>query len=1080
MPLLILSASAGSGKTFRISREFVRLSLLSSDSSAVTRILAMTFTNKATVEMKDRVLKLLSSLSSGSFFPSPGDPLYEVLVGIGERETAARARKVLEHVLKEYHYFSISTIDAFFQKIIRQFQRELHITYSYEVELNMQMVLEAAVDRLFCSLDHDDEAYRWVSGWIDRELEAGGDWNVKKKLVHLGQQLFAEGIIESWTGESTIQELGVKISEIDHALKKIEEMDESIKKELQQLLHTCKVLPEDFIGKSRSFVKIWLSHPFNILHEKKTFMEAGAKMEDWFPDKSKLQYAAISFLDFISEIQALYHRQMQIIDEELPRYKSYKAVLQHVRTYLTLRFLYKELRGHCEDSEILLLPEANRLIAGVLRACDISVLYEKTGQRIQHVLIDEFQDTSQLQWDNIRPLMEQTMSSGNFNLIVGDIKQAIYRWRSGKWEIMHQGVERDLKFFEDIYKENLSFNYRSRPEIIRFNNTLFAKAVPILGDCINTLGEGINEWIISLYKIYSNADQKIPENRDNETGYVEIKLLNEPQRAERDQDQQSEGELESQELIDHVLEWISEVLSDLYKDGYSPGDIAILVRKHEEAEQVIKYLDFLGERTGKPEMYSALSEKGYKLSSHPVVRWMITMLKYRLRSQDGATEAALIEVLQLLAGQKNFEWKPIWTDETKKLVDNAVLEPLSNLYSWFVLILEMFDFKNLAPAFSNTFLDLVRNYEKKNGSNPRKFIEWWHANESSQGVHQNQTPDAIQVITIHKSKGLEFPIVLMPFNEARMIDQNLRGESNFLYVTSDDLLLRDLGKLPVTPSKSGLEWSWFYQDFLIEKVLKAIDSINLMYVATTRAVERLYIALQIPDQRLNSIPLNHSITWSELIYKSMCTLHNHPKMWKWGQKTPKDSEILRPINEKPATIELKNSTVKSHFILPSMSIGSVPSLDEGESSLHYKLQYGQWIHDILQRMEKVEDMDNVLSQMVLLGQINTKDYVEIRTKLVRFFELDQAVAWFQPGLKNYREREIIEVNGKAYRPDKVILKSNETIVIDFKTGNFNKRHVHQVRKYASLLTEMGLPPVHAWLAYVDIPEIQMATDEGLS
>jgi ATP-dependent exoDNAse (exonuclease V) beta subunit len=1054
MPLKILSASAGSGKTYRLSREYVRLCLEQDQPGYAGSILAMTFTNKATQEMKERILRLLMNLARREEAIGERDVLYPVYSALGAAETARRADAVLHYLLKNYHFFSVSTIDSFFQGIIRQFQRELSLDFPVEVELDQEAVLDASIRRLFERLDAQPELLSWFNGWVREKIKDGGDWDVRKDLRKLGFQLFQEGVSDHWQDAVPLEEL----SRIQEALRKfcrdIDDNYEANQKAVAELLRKADLASDHFSYGSSSFVAMWLKFPFSDLEDKPRFLNAGTAKDSWFArnqDKAVVSRAGTILDDLELRLNQVY----AMMEKDLPIYKSYKAVLSHFSTYVALRFLYDALKQYCSDNDKILLSEANKMVAQVVEQSDLSLLYEKSGQRYKHLLVDEFQDTSGSQWTNLRPLYEQTLSEGKFDLIVGDIKQAIYRWRNGNWEIMHRRVEEELGAAGELSREALPFNFRSAPAIIDFNNRLFEQAVQWIDARFrDDLLPEVRVLLDQLPLIYHDVKQDFPEKSRDIPGLVRVfsMLADEAEdTAEDDEDGLDKPE-------DRLLyNWLSARLRDAFTRGFTPGDVGILVRTGNQETKVLQWIHRIQQTEDLPFPLQAASEKGLRLAGNAAVELLVHLLACRMAPEDRSSLPQIHYFFGLLNHPAESEFLP---DDPGPVpwLERALAHPMATLSQWFVQVIEMLALQAKSPLYVSRFLDHVRAFELKSGADLAAFLVWWEANKLKLGVSAEDNDHAVKVMTIHKSKGLQFPVVLIPFSDAKL---NENKSDSLIYVQHpEDPILEKLGVFPVTLSDKKLANTPFHKDFQREMVLKLIDALNLLYVATTRAEQVLDVAV------ISKSKEGKTVNLGELIMHSLSVnpIGNTDTFVFGDDRTRKQSQMGKAGERNPIYITKLNYR-STPVRAGSWSDKELPGAAEGAAGA---MALGTLVHEALSRLTSVNELEIVLTRMQAEGLLwDAAQTEQIRSKLKHFLDIPEVHAWFNPEVKVYAEREIIEVNGKSYRPDRVVIGSSGVEVIDFKTGKPAARYSRQITQYAHLIQKMGLHPVSASIAYID-------------
>jgi ATP-dependent helicase/nuclease subunit A len=1072
MPLSILSASAGSGKTYRLSREYVKLSLESEDASYASGILAMTFTNKATSEMKIRILELLHQIYIGKESPKDEDDiLYPLFNQIGHTVFKDRAGKVLKYLLKQYHFFSISTIDSFFQAVIRQFQRELNLDQPFRVELDTKYVLEKSIDTLLNDIIPNSTEYKWLIEWVKEKLVAGQTWDIRKDLAKLGKELFEEGVTESWS-ELDLDAMQSIFYSMQKYMENVDQKYALTKDKLRELLLRVDLQPEDFKNAKSSFVAMWLKRSYMELLDSSAFRNTEDNIESWFKKDviavncRKLDPAADEFLALKNEVNCLQ-------EDCALTYKSYKAVCKSFRTYIAIRFLYESVKKVCRECDIMLLSESNKLVSKVVKGSDISLLYEKSGLRYQHIMIDEFQDTSQSQWNNLRPLVENSMSLDLDSLIVGDVKQAVYRFRNGDWQIMHSGIERDLSLLGNIERGTLDKNWRSAQEIVSFNNQLFERAKNCLIEAMNQK-YGAQKLIEDLDIIYSNVSQHAAIS-DKLQGCVEVEIL-----SNEVADDIDENDPDINEKYIHHKKWLHQRLHSLYALGYVPGDIAFLVRNNSDASTLVNWMQQWEYEDGNGGRFEAISENGFLLNNNAEVRLLISALRYNLHPND---KSILPYLIHYWSGDNISE--DLFSNYSQDRETPFQLEILKELRSgilseWFSILISKWDLGNKSVAHLSAFLDCVRSFELQNGSDPHLFLSWWDNKSKELGIPQDEKVNAVQVLTIHKSKGLQYKVVIVPFTHTKLVDIK---STNLLYVEElSDPLLCQLGQVPVNTSNNVLADTFFYQNFVEECILTVIDNLNLLYVTNTRPEQRLIIAVVEPKKKEKQKE-NDSIlkgTIGDLI------LNAFPESFKVSGSTRYFGNLM--VAPKLDKIPESRTLIQTnHLVLRTQQLSTGLWLDKelpivgsavtDQNTGNVAISYGKLIHLILERLGHWDELDSLIKLLVEEGHIPHEHSEKVRNQLTQFLNIPQVRAWYEPGLRIYSEREIIELDGKAYRPDRVVLYEDKTILIDFKTGKKSVRYAKQLDRYRSLLERMGLPKIEAWLAYIDLAETDQVMKE---
>ena len=989
--LEIWKASAGSGKTHKLTGDYIR-ELLSGGTDRYKHILAVTFTNKATGEMKQRILKELNTLASGG-----KSPYIEELkrlerfskVPETDREQAVRghAAAVLSEILNDYSLFNISTIDRFFQQVLRSFALETGHFASYSVELNDSAVLTMAVDSLMNSLDDNKELLDWLINLSVEAVESGRDWNSVPQLLALGSELFKEPY------KLAVRSAGSGLpgrAEIDSCGSRMRKITGDFQRDARAKADKAFAIMggygldvEDFKGGSRSFMKY-----FEKLRSRRYEVPSASfvKMADedsskWCSGagKSKAGSIAQAYADGLRDLV-----QEMAADDWQARLREYFTAQEILRN-LTVMGILSDIEGgvrdYCRRNNLVLLSDTPKFLSDIIDGSDTPFIYEKVGCRIDNYLLDEFQDTSRMQWGNFRPLIADSVDAGHFCMAVGDVKQSIYRWRGSDWKLLDSGIEADLGAGR-CRKDTLRYNWRSSAEVVRFNNAFF-----------QSLGE--NGF---LGGIYADAAQEIPQAGIRPSGHVCVTFVDGETAAVGD-------EVYMQKILDAV--------NRLIANGYRPGDIAFLVRTRAEGAAMSDYLISKG--------FSIMTEDSLKISSSPAVRHVVD----RLRQMTGSAE-----VLQ-------------------DVPDNMLQE--KSLYNICEELLRSGGdaVEDGGPAFLAAFLDSVMEYVGTEGSDITGFLEWWDTEGRDRSVSAPEGRDALRVITIHKSKGLEFKAVIVPFFQMRLYPAG--NFSKYIWCGCDEPSFKILPVYPLE-FRSSLEQTYFQKEYKEEKRLSAVDAVNVSYVAFTRAERELLVFAQAP-----SSPKTEASSVSGLLYRHL------------------RSELVDNVYESGSwTFQSYGRDAGGAYddsvgVLPSVPVGnrlqlSFPSgefFPEDGSRLR-----GIVLHDIMSRVEVAEDLDSSLGRAVAAGLLAERDEADVRAHLSGMLESVRPLHWFDGTYSVMTEMPIIAPGGDSYRPDRIMYAGDEAIVVDYKFGKVrNGQYRRQVRGYMELLGTMGFTSVKGFLWY---------------
>ena len=1014
----ILKASAGSGKTYNLAREYIRLLLVRTDPQAYRHILAVTFTNKATEEMKGRILKELYILScEPQKSPYYKDFVPDVLPS--EAALRKRASDQLSAILHDYSAFSVSTIDRFFQQALRAFSREIGQFASYQVELDKEGLVNESVDRILDSLTEEDRAMLdWLTESVKSGLERGVRFNLEQPLRTLALRLRSED------HDAAVRRFGIdedavfdraRLRELRKACETVirtflRDVSVSAKAVLEVLDRHC-VAPAD---SKNGFLKALYAYldpdPHAALKPiTPAFREKALDSTNWFAKtKDKLR------LELEGDLEAPLEAFCGLFDE---RYKVYRtALVLRNQVYglgiaAELKQAFAELQ---KEKNVISIDDSNTILKDIIDGSDAPFVYEKLGVRYEHFLLDEFQDTSSVQWDNFRPLLSNSLSGGFDDLIVGDVKQSIYRWRGSDWHLLESGLQRTFDIGPDATRV-LDGNFRTCREIVEFNNAFF----PFAAEKLDLLLGGDE-----LRRIYRDVVQTVRFG-DPAPGSVDIRFV-----------EDAEAEM------DAVLEGIREVRAS----GGQPGDIAILVRNNGEGSAIASRLVSEG--------IPVVSDDSLFVKSSITVRRLSSQLS--LSAATGRDNA--LDVAGYLARKMDLHAP----DHYHSLTDLAesLLRELREA--------DPDTFEAEIP-YVQSFLDYLLDWTSLHGNDLSAFLRDWE--EADPKIASPDTGSSVRVITVHKSKGLEFPYVIFPFAEKVTL---YKGSSCWCRPELAGTELEGIaeGVYPVDLSAS-MEDTLFADSYRRERELQSIDNINVFYVALTRAKYGLRVIAKTPSQTLRkALDKGNDAEWqdlSQLLYAFVRTEeYRRGQMYDFltlkrdaGPAEP--MEMHWPSFPAGERGRLKFSRDAVDFFGPDGLVGPQAS---------NRLR-GLVLHDILSSVIVPEDLPRAVERAVAAGELPEED----RTPTLRFLASRIASAaargWFPSGeAQVLNEASLIGTDGAELRPDRVILHDGGTVtVVDYKFGRPEKAHLEQVRRYAALYRDMGHAAVEGFLWYVEADEV---------
>ncbi len=1057
--LTIYSASAGSGKTYRLTG--IYLTALFKTRYYYRKILAVTFTNKATAEMKSRILDNLNKLATGEY----SDYLPELITETHKSEEFIRteAGEILDSILHDFSRFSVCTIDSFFQKILRSFTKEAGLHSGFNLELDHSSILSEAVDELIASASKDDQLKKWLTTYVKANIEDEKSFNLKAGIIKLAEELFKEKFkILSASERSSLgdkQFLQGYIKEMKSLVSSFENKMLVFGKEADLIYSGFELTDDMFYQKSKGipgFIKSLASGTIKIPN---TYVrEIKCHPPRWSKGiiNPQLQAAIDSGLAKILE------DSIDFCDRNMVGYKSAQAILSNIYALGILSDVLHNVHVIASSENTFLLSDAGELLSLITAGDQCPFIYEKVGNRYENYMIDEFQDTSIIQWNNFRPLIENTMAEGFDNLVVGDVKQSIYRWRNSDWKILGETLL-DLIDNERYISKPLTTNWRSRENIIRFNNSLFT-VIPALIDehfSSESLPEGFR-------KLYSEAVQVNPGKKAG--GYIRMEFIKD------DKDNPWKG---------IVIEKLPEVIESFQDKGYNASDIGIIVRDGREGAMVLQRLIDYGNNCtpAKKQMYNynAVSNDSLLLSNSPAVNCIVAVMSVVNDPPDMISRALMLRFFLLATGYKEVDKVPLVSKELIKGSQlffpagyEAFLQKLKQmpLFEATENIIKFFGLGNYSwnVAYLNTFQDYILNFTATSKADVQSFLDWWETTGSRKSVVLPGNQNAIRILTIHKSKGLEFKIVILPFLSWELDHPSTKLP--VLWVQPDVPPFNALGIVPVKYCKD-LDCTIFSEDYKAEKYSVFIDNINLLYVALTRAKDALYgfsVINSKSDGTVAGLLKDAFIAETQVNEENGFRLNRYfrkeENIFEFGEIPENKKEIIDNI---PLTSSVYNVSQKMESLKLKLHGENYFSSEKAE--VRKKINYGKLMHEIFEGISTVEDIPQSVRKLVLDGKLPENESADIEKKIYSLVNTAGVSEWFMPGNEVMREAGIILPTGVTRRPDRVIFRNGKTIIVDFKFGEENPRYATQVDQYRRLLTDMGYDSIDAFIWYVDKNQI---------
>lgn len=1083
--LNIYRASAGSGKTYTLTREYLKL--VFEEALNYRSILAVTFTNKATDEMKSRILKEIYILSKGDKSPYASE-LME-LNQLNSKGLQVKAKEILNRLLHDYSRFSVTTIDSFFQKVVRSFTREIGLQMGFNIELDQRKVLNEVVDLLFLDVDEDAQLRSWLSDFAESKIREGKTWNFKADILEVGTEVFKEDFMNF--DQVLIKKLSDKnfLNAYRKALKQIKDDFENTLKEIGakaiSLIENQGLSITDFAYGKAGFANYFYKLQAGDMAEPGARVLAAIDNPDkWTSAKASSDLKTAVSTAYSVGLGDLLKKAVEFFNNESHLYFSTDKTLKYIYTLGILTDISKKIKAFTEDENLFLLSDASRLLRSIIGTNDTPFVYEKIGNVYKHFMIDEFQDTSSMQWDNFRPLVSNSLAEDNRSLVVGDVKQSIYRWRNGDWKLLAEQLDVDFKN-QGVEGLTLDKNWRSSKNVINFNNALYAIASQALqNDYNNDIPQGLQDKLgveqARILNAYSDVYQDYPGGDAKCPGYVKANML----KIEK-----------GEKWGERVLELLPSQIEDIQAKGYKAADMAILVRNGREgamiANKLMSYRNSDSAISGVN--YNVISNDSLYLKNSSVISFLTHLLKYFIYPDDKINLGYLLQEYSLYLKEVSpdnlddiFAQSEDPNDIFKGLfpvefTENFSLLKRQALFDLVEKLIAIFDLNKRTTDFPylEAFQDLVLGFSRSDSPDLNSFVDYWEERKDKEVISVSDHQDAIRILTIHKSKGLEFKAVLLPFCDWDLDDVK---HTKILWCQPE---LEGFNNIDVLPIRYGsdLKQTIYYKEYFAEKLQAYIDNLNLLYVATTRAEEILitYSPLPTNDKFSKISHLLFYIFENAAKYsidfggKEIINLNSNwnaeGSCFKLGELVQMERELVDDESEQEM-IEYPASMLDDRLKLRSHAADYFDFSEAASIDSFAPVNRGNILHGLFQNIKYIEDIDAAISQLKFEGKLDDLQAIEVKEMVDVLFKKTQISEWFSKDWRVINERDILLGDGNTLRPDRVIVKDDEAIVIDYKFGKKKeKSHMTQVGAYKRLLEKMNFKKVSAFILYGKLDEI---------
>lgn len=988
--------------------------------------------------MKTRILKALEEMGAGKETQLFKILVTELAAELTPLNIQQRAEEAYDLIIHNYGRFEVSTIDSFFSRVLKSFARELNLPLSYEVEMNTSMALQEAMNELFKSLDDNKEVRQWLTQYAKEQIESDKSWNVDQQIEKLGGNLFRESFQDGFSGLNlSFDELKTIIESLKSDIKSFEVQLKKYGNEALDLISQHGLQIADFSGgQARSVANTFVKLTNKDYKLTSTFIKTVNGDSNWYAQKSdkKAEIDQLVSGRFGEICQGI----VDFIEDNESDYNSAKAILKNVYAFGLLEELNKYLKEYRDEHNVMLISDTNIILKDILEQADAPFIFEKLGSFYKHIMIDEFQDTSNFQWSNLKPLIINALSEDNEVLIVGDVKQSIYRFRGGNMRLLLSQVKEELgAFYPKEADQVLNDNWRSLSSIVNFNNALFGKLPEAFGK-----NEVLHDTAL-FTQAYENHEQQI---QGGEGGYVQMRYYS----SSDDEDEK----WQAQSVKDLLIQ-----IRENKEKGFSLSDMLILVNRNKEISDIATA--FLSDKI------PFINGESLKLQQSESVLFVLELLRYL---QSGKDEVLMLNLISLFFRLNDIPEQAVMLrgkGERMTLEEAGFPQEFLNRqyeikqYALFDLVSElllMFDIEKKADVYLQQLLDVILEQSQRGANSINTFLEWWDKEGDNQTVATSEKTNAIRILTIHKSKGLESPIVFIPFANWDILPN---ANTHQFWTKNIPEQYQSLQYIPLDFSKSTLLKSHFQEDYYTEATESALDILNKTYVAFTRPREKLYLAAPMP-KKTGSSKIHEFLLdlLSEIgLLSQEESTYTQFSLGTDGQKIGSGEEIDASvaIGIYPQVSFLNQLTIRNDSERFFM-------LQETEEAQNISL--GNQVHEVLSAIRVKEDLEMVLRQFLQAGELDHKTIALVKGRILKLFADPKISIWFSDDYEVFNEREIW-FEGKAHKPDRLLIKGKEAVIIDYKKEKESPAHQEQVKRYMNAMKALGYEQVSGHLIYVE-------------
>ncbi|MES2812849.1 MAG: UvrD-helicase domain-containing protein [Bacteroidota bacterium] len=1032
----IYNASAGSGKTYTLVKEYLKIILTSKKEDAYKNILAITFTNKAVHEMKSRIVDSLFDFTKENPSEKSLGLMQDISAdtGLSLNEITQKAKSIIKNIIHNYAAFDISTIDKFTHKVIRSFAIDLDLPINFEVSLDTENLLQEAVDAIVAQAGEDEELTKLLVDFTMEKTDDDKSWDVSNDIFSTGKLILNENNRKEVVSlkEKSIPQFIALRNDLVLLSKQLEKETADLATSILALIDKNGIDHKSFSrGTFPNHLKNIQEGKFNPIN--KTFHE----FDDIQINKTASDKAIIESIipEFLSVLSVIY--------QKFQKKHLYEAFLKNITPLSLINTVSNQLAKIQEEQSVLSISEFNKLINEQIQHQPAPFIYERLGERYKHFFIDEFQDTSEMQWQNLIPLIDNALSSEDLQgtqgslLIVGDPKQSIYRWRGGKAE-QFIDLAKDTNPFSNKDKKvvNLESNYRSYDEVIHFNNDFF-----------KFLSQKFQNE--DYKELYENKSFQKPNKKSG--GFVNISFLPKFDKEESEEDASQD---------DFYLQKTIQTIEELQQKGFLLGEIVILVRNNSKGVLLANYLT--------ENKIPVISSESLLLNTSSEVQFVLNMLRYLNDKKDKESLAHSLYYFskQFVASlpTHDFIWEGIQKESEEELQNwlsnfeiniNFQITRKKSLYELVESVVLSGIPSDKNNAYVQFFLDVILEKDIKYQMSIADFLDYWEKNGHKLSVPTAEGSNAIRIMTIHKSKGLEFPVVIFPFAEENF--SRSKSEKIWLDAPTDNV---DFEKFLIDKSSKVNDYGDAAKEMFSHKQQEdLLDNINVLYVALTRAEEQLHIISSWKDRNKDGeLPKNLASYFIEFV-EDRVDFDESQSNYSFGQ--PERISKPKAIQKNNEAIKVVTSTIQPE----SIKIAQREAMMWGTSQQE-AIEFGNVMHKILSFVKTKFDIDLAITKAIEEGLITMNQESVVRNYVEAIVGNEDLKEFFDGKYQVFNERSIIKRGTKTMIPDRVVVNDKEAYLLDYKTGTHNQKYVSQITEYESVLQEMGFVVKKKSLIYI--------------